>query len=80
MALGTGLFLAALGAVLAFAVHTTVSGVDVRTVGFILIAVGVVGVLLDLALFMPRRRVVRSPVVEAPLVQRPVVEDRRYEL
>lgn len=74
MALGTGLFLAALGAVLAFAVHTTVSGVDVKTVGLILIAVGVLGVLLDLLMFAPRRRVVRSRVVE-----RPVLDDR-YEL
>lgn len=78
MAVGSGLFLAAVGAILAFAVHTTVSGVDLRTVGVILMAVGVLGVVLDLALFAPRRRVVRRPVVERAVVERPVVDDR-YE-
>ena len=40
MGLGVGLFLAAVGAVLAFAVNTTVSGVNIHTVGWILLIVG----------------------------------------
>ena len=48
MGLGVGLILAAVGAVLAFAVHTTVSGVNIHTVGWILLIVGIVGILLSL--------------------------------
>ena len=45
MGLGVGLILAAVGAVLAFAVNTTVSGVDIHTIGWILLIVGIVGIL-----------------------------------
>ena len=48
MGLGVGLILAAVGAVLAFAVDTTVSGVNIHTVGWILLIVGIVGILLSL--------------------------------
>ena len=49
MGLGVGLFLVAVGAVLAFAVHvSTTSGVDLHTIGIILMAVGAAGILLSL--------------------------------
>jgi hypothetical protein len=48
MGLGVGLILAAVGAVLAFAVNTTVSGVDIHTIGWILLIVGIVGILLSM--------------------------------
>ena len=48
MGLGVGLILAAVGAVLAFAVNATVSGVDIHTIGWILLIVGIVGILLSL--------------------------------
>jgi len=48
MGLGVGLILAAVGAVLAFAVNATVSGVDIHSVGWILLIVGIVRVLLSL--------------------------------
>jgi len=51
MGLGVGLILAAGGAVLAFAVNTTVNGVDIHTIGWILLIVGIVGVLLSLTLW-----------------------------
>jgi hypothetical protein len=60
MGLPAGIVLTAIGAVLAFAVHATVSGLDVRAVGWILMIVGVIGILLDLALFAPRRRQVAT--------------------
>lgn len=56
MGIGVSVFLIAVGAVLAFAVHTYVSGVDLQTIGWIVLGVGVLGLLLDLLLFMPRRR------------------------
>ena len=48
MGLGVGLILAAVGAVLAFAVNTTVSGVDIHTIGWILLIVGIVGFVLSM--------------------------------
>ena len=48
MGLGVGLILAAVGAVLAFAVNTTVSGVDIHTIGWILLIVGIVGIILSM--------------------------------
>ncbi len=48
MGLGVGIFLIAVGAILAFAVHVTTSGVNVHAVGWILMAVGFVGILLSL--------------------------------
>jgi len=58
MGIGVGIFLIAVGAVLAFAVHATVAGLDIVTVGVILMVVGVLGIALDLAIFAPRRRTV----------------------
>ncbi|MGY1778924.1 DUF6458 family protein [Geodermatophilus sp. SYSU D01036] len=56
MRLGTAIVLLALGAILAFAVTVDVSGVDLRVVGWILMAVGALGIVLEVALFAPRRR------------------------
>ena len=49
MGLGVSLFLIAAGAILTFAVNATVSGLDINTVGWILMIVGAVGILLSLA-------------------------------
>ena len=48
MGVTTSLVLIAVGAILAFAVSAEASGVDLQTVGWILMAVGGVGVLLSL--------------------------------
>ena len=48
MGLGVGIFLTALGAILAFAVSADVSGVNIHTVGWILMVVGAIGILLSL--------------------------------
>lgn len=48
MGLGVGIFLAAAGAVLAFAVTDNVSGVNLQTVGWILMIAGIVGVVLSM--------------------------------
>ena len=54
MGIGTSLFLIAVGAILYFAVTATVAGIDIQTVGLILMVVGVVGLALGL-LMMARR-------------------------
>jgi hypothetical protein len=72
MGIGAGVFLIAAGAILAFAVHAQVSGIDIQTVGVILMVVGALGVALDLAVFAPRRRTVTTGTP----VNRTVVEER----
>lgn len=49
MGIGTSIFLVAVGAILAFAVNTTVQGLDLVVVGWILMGVGALGILLSLA-------------------------------
>lgn len=48
MATGTSIFLIALGAILTFAVDVSVSGLDLATVGIILMIAGVIGVIVSL--------------------------------
>ncbi len=56
MGIGAGIVLAALGAILYFGVEANVNGLDIKVVGVILMVAGVVGVVLELVLFAPRRR------------------------
>jgi len=51
MATGISLFFLAVGAILTFAVNTTVSGVDIDTIGVILMVIGLLGMLLSLVLW-----------------------------
>ena len=48
MATGTSIFLIALGAILTFAVDAEVSGLDINTVGVILMVAGAIGVIVSL--------------------------------
>jgi hypothetical protein len=48
MGIGVSLILIAAGAILAWAVNATVSGLDINTVGYILIVVGAVGLVLSM--------------------------------
>ena len=68
MTVGTSIFLIAVGAILKFAVHTSVSGLSIQTIGVILMVAGVVGLILSffwLTMWRDRRRDV-------------VVEERPY--
>jgi Domain of unknown function (DUF6458) len=55
MEIGGALLLIAIGAILHYAVTATVAGVDIQTVGTILIIVGAVGLVLGLWLEFSRR-------------------------
>jgi hypothetical protein len=55
MGIGFSIFLLAVGAILTFAVHTTVAGIDIRVVGVILMAAGALGLVLTMVVFTPRR-------------------------
>lgn len=59
MGIGVSIFLLAMGAILAFAVHVPADGINLDTVGVILIILGLVGLLTSLVLWddwTPRRR------------------------
>jgi hypothetical protein len=67
MGIGTSLFLIAVGAILYFAVEADVSGLEISTIGVILMIVGVIGLLISLFMVSSARR--------AP-AERTVVRDR----
>jgi tellurite resistance protein TehA-like permease len=56
MGIGTSLFLIAVGAILRYAVSDSVSGIDVPTVGLILLIVGVIGLLISLFMLLAYNR------------------------
>jgi beta-lactamase regulating signal transducer with metallopeptidase domain len=56
MGIGTSLFLVAVGAILYFAVDADISGIEITTIGIILMVIGVVGLLISLFLLTTARR------------------------
>ena len=68
MGIGTSLFLIAVGAILYFAVDADISGLEISTVGIILMIVGVIGLLISLFMLSSWRRG----------GDRTVVRDREY--
>jgi hypothetical protein len=69
MGIGTSIFLIALGAILKFAVTQSVSGIELATVGVILMVVGIIGLLFSLIVLMgANRRGV--PVAQERVVER----------
>ncbi len=48
MGIGVSIFLLAVGAILTFALNTTVSGIDLDTVGVILMIVGIIGLVTSM--------------------------------
>jgi hypothetical protein len=51
METGISLFFIAIGAILTFAVHTAVRGVDLDTIGVILMVIGLLGLLFSLVVW-----------------------------
>jgi len=52
MAIGTSIFLIALGAILRFAVDFDITGIQIHTVGLILMIVGVLGLAISLIMLV----------------------------
>ena len=78
MGLGVSIFLIAVGAILAFAVDVAVEGVDLDTVGVILMIVGGLGLLASLLFWSSWGGVGRRDAVVADRApRRRVVEDDR---
>ena len=79
MRLGTAIVLLALGAILTFAVEFDLSGIDIRVVGWILMIVGALGIVLELAVWGPRsRRRVVSDADVPPGGHRRTTTDETY--
>ncbi len=74
MGIGTSIFLIALGAILKFAVTATVSGIELATVGTILMVVGIIGLLISLVWVMQANR--RGAVATERVVEREPYDPR----
>ena len=68
MGIGTSIFLLALGAVFTFAVEFDVAGIEIATVGVILMIAGVLGLLISLFLMSQSRTA--APVARDRVVER----------
>jgi cyanate permease len=64
MGIGGGIFLIALGAILAFAIRANVDWIDLRAVGWILILAGLAVLVLTIWFWQQRRRQNRLTLVE----------------
>ena len=89
MGIGASIFLIALGAVLAFAVEVSTSGIDLNAIGVILMVVGVIGLAVSMMILNGgagpwyggrRTRVVDDAYVadEPPVVSRRRVVEEPY--
>jgi hypothetical protein len=77
MGIGVSTLLIAAGAIMAFAIDVESSGgININTVGIILMVVGFLGLVVTMTVFGPRRRGVVDDVVEGDTV----VETRRRQI
>ncbi len=79
MGIGISILLIAIGAILTFGVEAAVQGLDLSSIGVILMIVGAIGIVVNLVVFGDRsggrtymRRTVAAPVEE-------ISEVRRYD-
>ena len=66
MGIGASLFLIAVGAILAWATNFTISGLELDTIGVILLVVGIIGLVLSMLFwssFAPFRRTTEDRTV-----------------
>lgn len=69
MGYGVSIFLLAVGAVLTWAVNATVQGLELQTIGVILMAVGAIGLLFSLLFWSSYSERRRGTVVERDVLQ-----------
>lgn len=67
MGIGTSIFLIALGAILYFAVNVDISGLEVSTIGLILMIVGILGLVISLFLMSQASR--RGVAADRPVAR-----------
>jgi hypothetical protein len=66
MTIGTSLLLIAVGAILKWAITASVHGVDIHTVGVILMVVGCVGLVIGLWMLIRARETTPPPTAGVP--------------
>ena len=76
MSIGIGILLIVAGAILTFAVHVDVSGLDLHLIGWILMGAGVAVVLFSLISLIPRSRRIRSTAVTTDQAGRQYITER----
>ena len=67
MGIGTSIFLIAIGAILYFAVNADISGLEIATVGLILMIVGILGLIISLYLMSVASR--RGGAADRPVAR-----------
>lgn len=76
MGIGVGLFLIGIGAILTFALNIDMGGFNLDAAGWILMLIGLVGIVLTFTVWKPRQRRVVTERREGP-GQPGFVEERR---
>ena len=76
MTIGTSLFLLALGAIFKYAIEDSIEGVNLSTIGVILMIVGAVGLLISIFYMTLWNRNRAAPVDEPVVRERERVRDR----
>ncbi len=78
MRIGSSIALIAIGAILAFAVADVVDFVDLTLIGWILMGVGVLGLIISIVMAAPRRdhRVTESRQVQDPSTGETIRRDK----
>ena len=69
MGIGTSIFLIALGAILYFAVNADISGLEISTVGLILMIVGILGLIISLYYTSLASRRTRDAPADRPVAR-----------
>ena len=69
MGIGTSIFLIAVGAILYFAVNADISGLEISTVGLILMIVGILGLIISFFLMNQATRRRPAEPADGPVVR-----------
>ena len=64
MAIGSGIFLIVLGAILAFAVNVETSAVNLEVIGYICMAAGVIAIIVSLVVNAQSRKTTHHEIVD----------------
>ena len=67
MGIGASIFMLAVGAIIAFALHVHVGFLDLSVVGWVLMVAGAVGLILTLSILSSRRRTIVSSTYQPPV-------------
>ena len=78
MTIGSSIVLIAVGAILYFAVNASIEGIEIQTVGLILLILGILGLVLGLLLASRRRTAAPAPVEQRETVVQREPRDPRY--